>query len=176
LSSRAHRWAVAHAFHANEARRQIGKQLKNLRSTNTSADHHRAIRIDAVNLKHRLRNIDPDCDSLAHGRTRSGSLVGAIVGATALATAGVRRRVKIDRSFVQDVTNREDSIAIVRAVAGLGKSLGISTTAEGVETRDQLQLLRAEGCTEVQGYLFSPPRPSHDVECLLGNQHLRIVA
>ena len=85
-------------------------------------------------------------------------------------------KIKIDRSFVQDVTRREDSIAIVRAVTGLGKSLGISTTAEGVETQDQLQLLRAEGCTEVQGYLFSPPRPGHDVERLLTNQHLRIVA
>ena len=85
-------------------------------------------------------------------------------------------KIKIDRSFVQDVTGREDSIAIVRAVAGLGKSLGISTTAEGVETADQLQLLRAEGCTEVQGYLFSPPRPGHDVERLLANQHLRVVA
>ena len=58
-------------FHANEARWQFGKKLKNLCSTNTLADHHRAIRIDAVNLKHRLRNIDPDRANLAHGRLPS---------------------------------------------------------------------------------------------------------
>jgi hypothetical protein len=58
-------------FHANEARRQIGKEIKNLRSTNTPADHHRAIRIDAVNLKYRLRNIDTNCANFAHGRLPS---------------------------------------------------------------------------------------------------------
>jgi hypothetical protein len=56
LSSRAHWWAVAHAY-ANKARWQFGKEFENLRSTNTPADHHRAIRINAVNLKHRLRAI-----------------------------------------------------------------------------------------------------------------------
>jgi hypothetical protein len=58
-------------FHANAARRQIGKELKNSRSTNAPPDYNRAISIDAVNLKHRLRNIDPDCDNLAHGRLPS---------------------------------------------------------------------------------------------------------
>ena len=50
-------------------------------------------------------------------------------------------------------------MAIVRAVTGLGKSLGIVTTAEGVETDAQFELLRREGCTQAQGYLFSRPRP-----------------
>src|SRR5262249_24555080 len=58
-------------FQANAARRQIGKGLKNSRSTNAPADHHRAFCIDAVNLKHQLRNIDPDRDNLAHGRLPS---------------------------------------------------------------------------------------------------------
>jgi hypothetical protein len=58
-------------FHANAARRKIGKELKNSRSTNTPPDDYRAISIDAVNLKHRLRNIDPDRDNLAHGRLPS---------------------------------------------------------------------------------------------------------
>ena len=58
-------------FHANEARRQFGKELKNSRSTNTPADYHRAICIDAVNLKHRFRNIDSDRANLAHGRLPS---------------------------------------------------------------------------------------------------------
>ena len=58
-------------------------------------------------------------------------------------------------------------MAIVRAVTGLGRSLGIVTTAEGVETEEQLDLLRREGCTQAQGYLFSPPRPGAEVERML---------
>jgi EAL domain-containing protein (putative c-di-GMP-specific phosphodiesterase class I) len=85
-------------------------------------------------------------------------------------------KIKIDRSFVRELASRDDSMAIVRAVTGLGKSLGISTTAEGVETKEQLALLRLEGCTEVQGYLFSPPRPAGEVEGMLSNRRPRIVA
>jgi EAL domain-containing protein (putative c-di-GMP-specific phosphodiesterase class I) len=76
-------------------------------------------------------------------------------------------KIKIDRSFVHELATREDSMAIVRAVTGLGKSLGISIVAEGVETKEQLGLLRTEGCTEVQGFLFSRPRPAQDVEAML---------
>ena len=75
-------------------------------------------------------------------------------------------KIKIDRSFVEDVTSRNDSLAIVRAVTGLGRSLGIATTAEGVETPAQLELLRREGCTQAQGYLFSKPRPASEVKKL----------
>ena len=57
--------------------------------------------------------------------------------------------------------------AIVRAIAGLGRSLGIATTAEGVETVAQLNALVADGCTEMQGYLFSPPRPAAEIARLL---------
>ena len=85
-------------------------------------------------------------------------------------------KIKIDRSFVHELATRGDSMAIVRAVTGLGKSLGISTTAEGVETREQLALLRLEGCNEVQGYLFSPPRPAAEVEKMLSKGPLRVVA
>jgi len=76
-------------------------------------------------------------------------------------------KIKIDRSFVQELASREDSMAIVRAVAGLGRSLGIVTTAEGVESAEQLDLLRREGCNQAQGYLFSPPRPAAEVERML---------
>jgi len=76
-------------------------------------------------------------------------------------------KIKIDRSFVKDLADRPDSLAIVRAISGLGRSLNISTTAEGVETKDQLDRLRAEGCTEVQGYFFSAARPATDVQELL---------
>ena len=76
-------------------------------------------------------------------------------------------KIKIDQSFIHELSTRDDCQAIVRAVTALGSSLGISTTAEGVETHEQLRLLRLEGCTEVQGYLFSPPRPASEVERLL---------
>ena len=69
-------------------------------------------------------------------------------------------KIKIDRSFIKDISDKGDCAAIVKAVAGLGKGLGIATTAEGVETIEQLQKVRSEGCTEVQGYYFSAPQPA----------------
>jgi diguanylate cyclase (GGDEF)-like protein len=85
-------------------------------------------------------------------------------------------KIKIDRSFVKELTTRDDSMAIIRAVTGLGKSLGIATTAEGVETSAQLELLRREGCTQVQGYLFSKPRPAAEVEGMLSAPRSSAVA
>ncbi len=76
-------------------------------------------------------------------------------------------KIKIDQSFIRDLATREDSLAIVRAVVGLSSSLGIISTAEGVETNAQLERLRAEGCNEVQGFLFSPPRPVHEMRRIL---------
>jgi predicted signal transduction protein with EAL and GGDEF domain len=76
-------------------------------------------------------------------------------------------KIKIDRSFVKDLAERSDCVAIVRAISGLGRSLNITTTAEGVETMDQLDWLRAEGCNEVQGFLFSPAKPATEIEALL---------
>jgi predicted signal transduction protein with EAL and GGDEF domain len=76
-------------------------------------------------------------------------------------------RIKIDRSFIADISESKESLAILRAVVGLGSSLNITTTAEGVEAARQLELLKSEGCTEVQGYLFSPPRPAAEVTKLL---------
>jgi EAL domain-containing protein (putative c-di-GMP-specific phosphodiesterase class I) len=60
------------------------------------------------------------------------------------------------------------SIAIIRAVTGLGSTLGIATTAEGVETVEQLRQFRLEGCTEVQGFLISKPKPAGELAELLG--------
>ncbi|KAF0137411.1 MAG: diguanylate cyclase/phosphodiesterase [Xanthobacteraceae bacterium] len=76
-------------------------------------------------------------------------------------------KVKIDRSFVQDLSVARESGAIIRAVTGLCGSLGIISTAEGVETEAQLALLRSEGCTEGQGYLFGRPSPAEDIPALL---------
>jgi predicted signal transduction protein with EAL and GGDEF domain len=85
-------------------------------------------------------------------------------------------KIKIDRSFVSELATREDSMAIIRAVTGLGRSLGIVTTAEGVENDAQLELLRREGCTQAQGYLFSKPRPASDVMIMLNRPRLRALA
>jgi diguanylate cyclase (GGDEF)-like protein len=87
-------------------------------------------------------------------------------------------KIKIDRSFIFDMSDYSDSLAIVRAVIAMGNSLGIATTAEGVETPEQFKQLKLEGCTEVQGYLFSPPRPAVEVKGLLAsiNPTLKAIA
>ncbi len=72
-------------------------------------------------------------------------------------------KVKIDRAFVGDITNGFDSLKIVRAINDLGRSFGMTTVAEGVETLEQLRCLEDEGCAQVQGYLISPPRPASEI-------------
>lgn len=77
-------------------------------------------------------------------------------------------KIKIDRSFVSDMSpDRASAHAIVRSVAALGTSLGMTTTAEGVETQDQLDQVRAMGCTEFQGHLCSPARPAREIAGLI---------
>jgi EAL domain-containing protein (putative c-di-GMP-specific phosphodiesterase class I) len=75
-------------------------------------------------------------------------------------------KVKIDRSFIADLGKDGGGDAIVTAVTDLCETLGMSTLAEGVETEEQLRLLRAGHCSEAQGYLFSPPRPASEVAAL----------
>lgn len=76
-------------------------------------------------------------------------------------------KIKIDRSFIRDVASNRESSAIVHAITKLGVSFGISTTAEGVETQEELFHLADEGCTEVQGWLFSKAIPAEDVPSIL---------
>ena len=76
-------------------------------------------------------------------------------------------KIKIDRSFVKDIADGVGSLNIVRAVAAMANGLGMATTAEGVETKEQRDTVRAEGCTEMQGFLFSHPLPAHEIEQLL---------
>jgi len=75
-------------------------------------------------------------------------------------------KIKIDRSFVKDITENTGSLNIVRAVAALANGMGMTATAEGVETSEQLDKITSEGCTEMQGYLFSKPLPAGDIERL----------
>ena len=72
-------------------------------------------------------------------------------------------KIKIDRSFIQDLSNGAEPLAIVNAVAGLAKCLNMTSTAEGVETQQQMEVLQAIGCTEMQGYLFSHARPANEI-------------
>ncbi|RXG86752.1 EAL domain-containing protein [Bradyrhizobium zhanjiangense] len=72
-------------------------------------------------------------------------------------------KIKIDQSFVRDATATKGSKLIVRAITSLGRSLGMTTTAEGVETVEQLNQMKAEGCNEAQGFLFSRPVPATEL-------------
>src|SRR5205085_12190106 len=85
-------------------------------------------------------------------------------------------KIKIDRSFIKDVERNRDSASIIRAIAGLGASLGIETTAEGIETDEQLDLVRRAGCTEMQGFLASSPRPSSEAAELIARFRREIEA
>ena len=69
-------------------------------------------------------------------------------------------KIKIDRSFVSGESAKGDAMAIIRAIASLGASFGMTTVAEGVETHEQMQRIRTEGCTDVQGYHISRPVPA----------------
>ena len=81
-------------------------------------------------------------------------------------------KIKIDQSFVRDLLVDEGSLAIVRAIASLGVSFGMTTTAEGVETEEQMRCLNLEGCVEVQGYLYSKPVPTSGIAKVLSDlQH-----
>ena len=79
-------------------------------------------------------------------------------------------KIKIDQSFVQALGRDNDALAIVEAVIGLGARLNTTTTAEGVETQDQLEWLRAMGVTEVQGYFIARPMPAGNVATLLSER------
>ncbi len=76
-------------------------------------------------------------------------------------------KIKIDRSFIQAVHTKPQAAAIVRAVLGLGRGLGLPVIAEGVETAEELSFLGLEGCTEAQGYLVGHPAPIHELSSLI---------
>jgi predicted signal transduction protein with EAL and GGDEF domain len=83
-------------------------------------------------------------------------------------------KIKIDQSFVRDLSTNEDSQAIVRAVVGLGESFGITITAEGVENDSDLNRLIEDGCNEGQGYLFSKAMPASEIFQFLTTKHPRV--
>jgi diguanylate cyclase (GGDEF)-like protein/PAS domain S-box-containing protein len=79
-------------------------------------------------------------------------------------------RIKIDKSFIDDLATQNESIEIVRAIVTLANGLGMSTIAEGVESAVQVDKLRELGCDQIQGYVFSPPRPAADVARLFARK------
>jgi diguanylate cyclase (GGDEF)-like protein/PAS domain S-box-containing protein len=85
-------------------------------------------------------------------------------------------RIKIDRSFIKDISDGVGSLNIVRAVAALAKGLGMETTAEGVETSEQRDTVKSEGCTEMQGFLFSRPLAAGELAELLRDLRSRSAA
>lgn len=76
-------------------------------------------------------------------------------------------KIKIDKSFIADMADRDKSSAIVKSVISLGQSLNMTTTAEGVETPEQAAFLASEGCEQVQGFYFGRPMPAKDFTALL---------
>jgi len=79
-------------------------------------------------------------------------------------------KIKIDQSFVRELGENSESAPIVRTIADLGRSLGVPTIAEGVETPAQLRLVRAAGCKEAQGFLFGRPVPAADVPAMIARR------
>jgi EAL domain-containing protein (putative c-di-GMP-specific phosphodiesterase class I) len=76
-------------------------------------------------------------------------------------------KLKIDRSFVQDIAHDADDRTIIHAIISMASSLGMKTIAEGVETAEQLHILRESGCDYIQGYYFSPPLSAEQFEDFL---------
>ena len=85
-------------------------------------------------------------------------------------------KIKIDRSFILELLSEHQAGAVVKAITDLAAALNMETTAEGVEEFEQVDALRAFGCTNVQGYLFSEPVPASDVPTLLDADLRRRVA
>lgn len=80
-------------------------------------------------------------------------------------------RLKIDRSFIKNIPHNSNDMAIAKAIIAIARSLGIQVTAEGVETQKQMDFLISEYCTEVQGYIFSPPVPAEEFKRFLDRRH-----
>ena len=85
-------------------------------------------------------------------------------------------KIKIDRSFVREIYANVEQQAIVRAIMSLGSSLGMTITAEGIESEAELAFLKAVGCDQAQGYLFSKAVPQAELLALLADERARRVA
>ena len=80
-------------------------------------------------------------------------------------------RLKIDKSFIDDIPHSQESIAIAKAIISLSKTFGIAITAEGVENKEQLDFLINQNCDEIQGYYFSKPLNKEDFIDFINNHN-----
>jgi EAL domain-containing protein (putative c-di-GMP-specific phosphodiesterase class I) len=85
-------------------------------------------------------------------------------------------KVKIDRAFVSGLSEDAHSVAVLHAMRGLGSSLSLTTTADGVQTEEQLEKLRAEGCREAQGFYFGPPQSATEAVKLIAARNQKAAA
>lgn len=85
-------------------------------------------------------------------------------------------KIKIDQSFIRGLGATNDAEAIVRAITALGRNLGMTVTAEGVETQARYATLRAQGCSQLQGCLFSRPKPAGDVRGMIEGREVALPA
>jgi diguanylate cyclase (GGDEF)-like protein len=128
-----------------------------------------------------LLDDDSETIDLLHQLRNAGVRISLDDFGTGYSSLGYLRRfpfdkMKIDRSFVRDLGDDKGTMAIVRALIDLASNLGMVTTAEGVETKEQLDWLQNERCTEIQGYLLSRPVPAKEIRQLLQGDQLRNVA
>jgi EAL domain-containing protein (putative c-di-GMP-specific phosphodiesterase class I) len=72
-------------------------------------------------------------------------------------------KIKIDRSFIKDLAQDCNALVLVRSLIQMARGLGVTVTAEGIETQEQLDIVRAEGCTEIQGFYIGEPRPAAEI-------------
>ena len=72
-------------------------------------------------------------------------------------------QIKIDRSFIKDLSGEGNSLVLVRTLIQMARGLGVEVTAEGIETLEQLEIVRSEGCTEIQGFYVSAPKPAAEI-------------
>ena len=79
-------------------------------------------------------------------------------------------KIKIDKSFLESTESTGESAIIVHSIVHLGRALGLTVTAEGVETQDQHRFLQALGCHELQGFLFSPPVPASGIDRIVASR------
>ena len=153
---------------AQLARRDLGTRVRAALADSGLASHRLELEVTETALLHDTAAALATCEELrAMGVRISLDDFGTGYSSLTQLRSFPLDRVKIDRSFVRDMADAPASAAIVRAVAGLGHALGLRTTAEGVESEAQLSELRASGCTDAQGYLFSKPIPACEVPNLI---------
>jgi diguanylate cyclase (GGDEF)-like protein len=153
---------------AQLARRDLAAQVREALADGGLAPHRLELEVTESGVLHDIATACATCEELRRDGVRI-SLDDFGTGYSSLTQlrSFPLDRVKIDRSFVLEVDREPASAAIVKAVAELGASLGLRTTAEGVETARQLSVLRGHGCTDAQGFLFSKPVPAAEVAAVV---------